>query len=133
MSKINWTKIAGMKGEHRLFISDAFPGAVAIADNSGRTPDHTDDGRLFISAHREWEVYVSPHGNGIYFRVPLEHQNGDFSGWASLHPAVAYQAREHLKPRIVTMSDELGQLLRVLGYSRLVIDRELNAFEVQAP
>jgi hypothetical protein len=44
---MNWTPIATLPGGHRLFTR---PGsdAVAVADNSGATPDQTEDGILYL-------------------------------------------------------------------------------------
>ena len=46
-TKRKWTKIKSFKGGHRFF-REAGDSRVAIADDSGPTPDTTDDGILYL-------------------------------------------------------------------------------------
>ena len=84
----DWHFIAKLEqGGHRLFAIGSKGGRVAIADNSGRTPDDTDDGALFLDPDREMEVKLTDSGR-VYVNVPvLSSQEREFwvmTGLASI-------------------------------------------------
>ena len=63
---------ATLPGGHRLFHDARRPGSLAIADNSGRTPDRTDDGVLHVNQHAPIRV-----GKGREVTVPLLDEAGN--------------------------------------------------------
>lgn len=76
-SQSRWVFLARpTKGEHRFFRdSHRAPGLrreIAIADNSGATPDSTDDGPLFLDDTRDCEVDIDQHGARVHFPVCKE-------------------------------------------------------------
>lgn len=50
MTKTEWKLITRLPGEHRIFADES--GRLAIADNSGETPDQTEDGVLYLDFAR---------------------------------------------------------------------------------
>lgn len=59
-----------LPSRHRLFEDIERPGAIAIADESGNTPDHTDDGTLYVDRTRPIEI------DGNHISLPLRHPDG---------------------------------------------------------
>lgn len=59
------------KGYGMRFFSDSrAPGRIAVADNSGPTPDQTDDGVLYVDPSRPMEPYVSHKSYAVsYYAV----------------------------------------------------------------
>lgn len=47
-----WQRVRGLPDGHRLFKLKDRPEMIAIADDSGETPDQTDDGVLWLDRHR---------------------------------------------------------------------------------
>jgi len=62
MSNYDWEPVIQLPDEHRLFPLRGNPFKwVAIADNSGRTPEDTDDGVLWLDF--DWNLIItSPDG-----------------------------------------------------------------------
>lgn len=51
-----WNQLCGRYGEHRFFLGrklDGTPG-IAVADDSGKTPDLTEDGVLWLTRDTIW-------------------------------------------------------------------------------
>ena len=75
MTAHNWTFLARpTKGGHKYFRhQDSHQ--VGIADNSGSTPSHTDDGALFLdvseSRHAKLALGLSPAARGIFVLLPV--------------------------------------------------------------
>jgi hypothetical protein len=71
-----WELIFGRAGGHRYFYdkSTPLPHRIALADASGRFPDLTDDGVLYLDPSR---AILGPDENGSYF-VPLLRGTGEF-------------------------------------------------------
>jgi hypothetical protein len=51
MSKYNWTKLFSVRGGHKYF-RDEVTKMIALADDSGSTPDRTEDGVLWLDFQR---------------------------------------------------------------------------------
>lgn len=51
MSKYNWTKVFSVRGGHKYF-RDEVTKMIALADDSGSTPDRTEDGVLWLDFQR---------------------------------------------------------------------------------
>lgn len=64
----NWTHLFGKKGDHRYFRAE--DGRIAIADDSGRYPENTDDGVLWVNITRPIRAWDD------YFSIPLFDENG---------------------------------------------------------
>jgi hypothetical protein len=79
-----WTKLGQpTRGGHRYF-RDAGT-AVAVADNSGHDPSSTDDGPLWLDAHRKVVVEPLSSGSQILACLPVtaaRHKKGEF--WVSV-------------------------------------------------
>lgn len=56
---------------HRLFRVAEIPDSYAIADDSGRSPDQTDDGVLFLDFERPLLVDHNAFENKTYIDIPL--------------------------------------------------------------
>lgn len=67
---MNW-KFLGKptSGGHKYF-RDQDSGRLALADNSGRLPEYTDDGILWVDTSRPVEVSLGKNGR-LYVEVPL--------------------------------------------------------------
>lgn len=83
-TKTTWTLVTRLPGEHRIF-RDA-NGRLALADNSGDTPDTTDDGVLYLDFN--WPVQLvtnwraSEEGDrdehaALYVEIPLVRPDGE--------------------------------------------------------
>jgi hypothetical protein len=74
----NWTEMRRLPDGHRLFFTSE-PNLVAIADNSGRTPEMTADGILWVnfddtikvSGHNAF-IPVIEEGTGREFSTPTD-------------------------------------------------------------
>lgn len=73
---MSWEKIKSFSGGHRFFTSPEFPTKVAVADQSGATPDATDDGVLFVD-------FTQPIQAGHGWGVPLIDRKGEKSSTAA--------------------------------------------------
>ena len=82
-----WRKILQFKGGHRYFRDRR--NRVAIADDSGATPDDTDDGVLYLDRDRPVVI-------GQSCSIPLV---GDFSTPASANEAISVAALFGMKIR----------------------------------
>lgn len=56
-----WRHVRGLPDGHRLFKLEDRDWIIAIADESGATPDQTDDGVLWLDMHRPLEAGPSGH------------------------------------------------------------------------
>jgi hypothetical protein len=93
MSKYNWTKLFSIRGGHKYF-RDEITKKIALADNSGSTPDRTDDGVLWLDTSRCVCIATdSTHRTWISIPVLKEHAE---TGWMdkSCTPASTKEAIE---------------------------------------
>lgn len=66
-----WTKLFKAKGGHKYF-RDEITGMIAIADDSGTTPDRTDDGVLWLDMSGRRHVCIATDTNGrTYITIPV--------------------------------------------------------------
>lgn len=65
---MRWQLIHELSGEHRLFQDT--DGRLALADQSGETPDQTDDGPMFLDLKRHATTDTG------YVDVPVVDENG---------------------------------------------------------
>lgn len=79
-TKTTWTLVTRLPGEHRIF-RDA-GGRLALADNSGDTPDTTDDGVLYLDLDRPVQLVsasiaeVFSTSQRLYCKIPLVTSDG---------------------------------------------------------
>lgn len=66
-----WTRLFKISGGHKYFSDAENPGHVAIADDSGATPDETDDGVLYIAKALDVTVDRQDH-----WSIPLVYPTG---------------------------------------------------------
>lgn len=62
MTTRNWKMVFRVRGGQRFFMCPEKPFEIAVADNSGRTPDMTEDGPLWIDMSRPWSLGDSTFG-----------------------------------------------------------------------
>ena len=74
MDKYKWGTVTMLPDGHRLFPKDDDPASIAIADNSGREPQDTDDGVLWLDFNSDLEI-TKDEGRAI-FLIPLVNPNG---------------------------------------------------------
>ena len=69
---------------HRVFATDAQPGFL-IADDSGETPDQTDDGELFLELRRNLSIEQVERDGRIETRcsIPLRTAEGEMTSTPS--------------------------------------------------
>ena len=68
-NKYKWTKLFSAEGGHKYF-RDEITGMIGVADNSGSTPDQTDDGVLWLDQKRC--VCIADTDNGkTWISIPL--------------------------------------------------------------
>lgn len=73
MLKTNrWVFLFQSKRGHKFF-RDTFSGGIAIADDSGATPDQTDDGVLRLDQNRAVRV----RSGDSFFALPLRDRHGN--------------------------------------------------------
>lgn len=75
MSEYGWKKVIGFKGGHRYFLctKGENEGRIGVADESGPTPDQTDDGVLWLDTDRPVDL-------GKHCNVPLREADGETCG-----------------------------------------------------
>lgn len=89
MANYNWTKLFRTKGGHKYF-RDEITGRIAVADDSGSTPDRTEDGVLWLDQSRCVTIATDrDHNNWI--TVPVFREDGTTR---SCTPASAQEAVE---------------------------------------
>jgi len=90
-----WTKLFKAKGGHKYF-RDEITGMIAIADDSGSTPDQTEDGVLWLDRSGRRHVCIATDRNGrTYITIPVVKESrygGPVSD--SCTPATAQEAVE---------------------------------------
>jgi hypothetical protein len=69
MSNYKWTKLFSIRGGHKYF-RDEITKMIALADDSGSTPDQTDDGVLWLDFQRCVTIYTDP-GHRTWISVPV--------------------------------------------------------------
>lgn len=76
MSPYKWKKLFSIRGGHKYF-RDEVTKMIALADNSGPTPDQTDDGVLWLDFQRCVTIYTdSSHRTWISVPVLQEYRPG---------------------------------------------------------
>lgn len=71
-----WKLLLEVPNEHRFFSSSFHPGEIVIADDSGETPDKTDDGILFLDIKKD--IKENSEWQKLY-ELPLVFPNGETS------------------------------------------------------
>lgn len=96
MSKYNWTKLFSIRGGHKYF-RDEITKRIAVADNSGSTPDQTEDGVLWLDPSRCVSIATDVH-HRTWISVPLLRDNGERSATgASVKEAIEVCAHFGMK------------------------------------
>lgn len=71
MPKYKWTKIFSIRGGHKYF-RDEITKMIAVADDSGSTPDQTDDGVLWLDmSGRRCVTIATDVNHRTWVTVPL--------------------------------------------------------------
>ncbi len=111
-----------IKGGHSYFLAD--DGRIAIADESGDTPDTTDDGALFLDLNRAATIQISG------FLIPLLKENGEET--TTIVDGDGFDYYEYLREQHTQTKKETET-----GYSTQNIDKvhkfvkdSLNDFEI---
>lgn len=96
MTKYKWTKVFSIRGGHKYF-RDEISKRIGVADNSGSTPDQTEDGVLWLDLSRC--VTIATDGNHrTWVTVPLLRENGERSATgASVQEAIEVVANFGMK------------------------------------
>jgi hypothetical protein len=110
MSNYNWTKLFSIRGGHKYF-RDEISKRIALADNSGSTPDRTEDGVLWLDFSRCATIATDTHHN-TYITIPLLRENGDKS-------ATGASTKE-----VIEVCAKLGMKLALQGERYVMIQAE---------
>jgi hypothetical protein len=73
MNKYKWTKLFSVPGGHRYF-RDEITKMIALADNSGSTPDRTEDGVLWLDFQRCVSI-VTDVNHTTWISIPVLHES----------------------------------------------------------
>lgn len=109
---MNWTMIrqpAYMQG-HKFFRSDK--GDIAIADWSGRYPEDTDDGTLWLDGSRPIKLVWGSHSNLLAY-IPLINQRGEETLTVS-DIRTALFAKQVMNMRVESDNDDMLVLKELL-------------------
>lgn len=74
-SLYKWRRVKGFKGGHRIFV-DENTGRMAVADDSGRVPDQTEDGVLWLP-DRPGLVHIVSSGSRLAATFPVVKEGDD--------------------------------------------------------
>lgn len=103
------------KGGHRIFREDRGEFAApetcrwAIADNSGTTPDRTDDGILWLDFSRPLAVHL---GKYSIVSIPVKKdRDADDNYWCSAGVDALYLLREKFPKWAVEIDDDVRKLV----------------------
>lgn len=110
-----WTYLVKPTSDgHRYFRSD--DGRIALADNSGSNPDHTDDGPLYLDVSRERRVRLCLGKSYIECWIPVVRGDGGHSQTCASGVAdLAWLLRNgHVDLQDVKMDAKLRDSLTVL-------------------
>lgn len=110
-----FTRIFKEKGYGQRFFTDAkAPGKIAIADNSGPTPDQTDDGVLYVDPTRPLRPYASAE-NRFYVNLGVVNPDGEkFGAGCQVEGALFLLGRPELEGLTVELDDQLTALQALL-------------------
>lgn len=96
MANYKWTKVFSIRGGHKYF-RDEISGRIGVADDSGSTPDRTEDGVLWLDPSRCVTIATDTN-HRTWVTVPLLRENGDKSATgASVKEAIEVVARFGMK------------------------------------
>jgi len=112
-----WTLLGRPSGRnhHRYF--QAADGRVSVADDSGATPDRTDDGPLWLDMTRGARVGAGPRGP--YVRLPVRTETGSARAvFVQPGDLVFLLDAGHWSKKAVTVSDEIGPLADLFSVLR---------------
>jgi len=101
----------------RFFLDSKAPDKIAIADNSGATPDQCDDGVLYVDPTRAMEVNTE----GLYVNMGVLNEAGDkFGAGCQVEGALFLMSHPLLDRLHVKMDTRLVALRQLLqgGYER---------------
>lgn len=123
---MTWTLILKLERSHRYFRHD--DGRIAVADDSGRTPDTTDDGILWVDTTRPISI------DGAAVGIPLVRPNGDECSTTELR-ANAMRVALALKMRVrISNGSPFGEeLALVRRVSEAGLWEGADAFRGYAP
>ncbi len=90
---MKWIQVHSSRPEgHALFLARGHVG-LCVADNSGETPDDTDDGPLWIDADRLPGTLVLERHGGTYHSASVPVEGGRFV--SLIHRDALFVAREY--------------------------------------
>jgi hypothetical protein len=96
MSKYNWTKLFSIRGGHKYF-RDEITKKIALADDSGSTPDRTEDGVLWLDFQR-CVCIATDASHRTWITIPVLRESLDKSATpASTKEAIEVCARFGMK------------------------------------
>lgn len=102
--------------EHRLFIDDR--GRLSIADNSGSSPDTTDDGPLII---QPTGTCIARYWKGtVRVTMPVHVERTSESSRVDAHFDIYMAARRHFGRLLITLDDGLNEVIIQLRRLKLV-------------
>jgi hypothetical protein len=106
-----WTRVLSIPNGHRYF-RDELSGRVSVCDDSGRKPDHTDDGVLWLDPRRPIVVEdLQPGGNARGW-IPVTSPSGDQS--CTIENLQGSIKVAHLFGYRVELRDSVGAFVREL-------------------
>lgn len=112
-----WTMIDGRGDDLRFFVDDQAR-SLFVADNSGRTPDRTDDGPLVVCTAKPVLIGISKVAGRPTVRIPVRREAGLASGrllfaetglWA-IAVLLRFGATFDLSPEVAGLRKALGEI-----------------------
>lgn len=123
MTDRKWTFLARpYKGGQQFFKDEQ--GRIAICDNSGKDPDHTEDGPLFLDSTRMIELGESCGSIVAMVPVTVENDNHSESRVGCMDEALYWMLLNHItEPEMIETSEKLRVLFKIFG----ILDRSSSA------
>ena len=109
MDKYKWGVVTTLDDGHRIFYLDDDITKIAIADNSGREPQGTDDGILWLDF--DWNLIISSPDNVLCIPVKRESDGERFSTVTNMS-TILYLAQEFDWPIEDQNTDTLYSIIK---------------------
>lgn len=105
--KYQWRLLRAIPGNHRWFI-DELSGGIACADDSGKTPDETDDGVLWLNQPRY--ILLAESGGQRHITTPvISERTGENSVIGSTIAELLYLMRAHKMELRIEAGEDDGE------------------------
>lgn len=110
---MQWQLLISFPDGHRFFRDVESDDQVAIGDQSGSTPDQTDDGTLWLDQN-DRRVHGSYERGGIHLRVEVFNDIGTRRSWVQVTMDEALWLAEHLDYDIIVTNARGTQKAKII-------------------